>query len=88
MLRAEGVAINRKHVQRLMRRMGIAALGPKPRTSKPAPGRIERALPHGNVAAALGTLRKIALDRLTLSTAKDAASRRFCDLVVAMSSTA
>jgi putative transposase len=30
--------INRKRVQRLMRRMGIAALGPKPRTSKPAPG--------------------------------------------------
>ena len=38
MLRAEGVVINRKRVQRLMRRMGIAALGPKPRTSKPAPG--------------------------------------------------
>src|SRR6201988_5100252 len=38
MLRADGEAINRKRVQRLMRRMGIAALGPKPRTSKPAPG--------------------------------------------------
>jgi putative transposase len=38
MLRAEGHAINRKRVQRLMRRMGIAALGPKPRTTKPAPG--------------------------------------------------
>src|SRR5690348_15495525 len=38
MLRAEGVVINRKRVQRLMRRMGIAALGPKPWTSKPAPG--------------------------------------------------
>jgi putative transposase len=37
MLRAEGQAINRKRVQRLMRRMGIAALGPKPRTTKPAP---------------------------------------------------
>jgi putative transposase len=37
MLRAEGQAINRKHVQRLMRRIGIAALGPKPRTTKPAP---------------------------------------------------
>jgi hypothetical protein len=46
--------------------------------------RIERSLPHGHVAAALGTIRKIALDRLILSTAKDAASRRFCDLVVAM----
>ena len=38
MLRAEGVSINRKRVQRLMRRIGIAALGPKPRTTKPAPG--------------------------------------------------
>jgi putative transposase len=38
MLRAEGHAVNRKRVQRLMRRMGIAALGPKPRTTKPAPG--------------------------------------------------
>jgi putative transposase len=36
MLRADCVAINRKRVQRLMRRMGIAALGPKPRTTKPA----------------------------------------------------
>src|SRR5262249_6080274 len=38
LLRAEGLAINRKRVQRLMRKMGIAALGPKPRTTKPAPG--------------------------------------------------
>jgi putative transposase len=38
MLRGEGFSINRKRVQRLMRRMGIAALGPKPRTTKPAPG--------------------------------------------------
>jgi len=38
MLRAEGLRVNRKRVQRLMRRMGIAALGPRPRTSKPAPG--------------------------------------------------
>ncbi len=38
MLRAEGHRINRKRVQRLMRAMGIAAIGPKPRTSKPAPG--------------------------------------------------
>jgi putative transposase len=36
MLRAEGHAINRERVQRLMRKMGIAALGPKPRTPKPA----------------------------------------------------
>ncbi|KYK50159.1 hypothetical protein A1D31_39195 [Bradyrhizobium liaoningense] len=38
MLKAEGETINRKRVQRLMRQMGIAALGPKPNTSKPAPG--------------------------------------------------
>jgi putative transposase len=38
LLRDEGHAINRKRVQRLMRQMGIAALGPKPRTTKPAPG--------------------------------------------------
>ena len=38
LLRSEGRLINRKRVQRLMRRMGIAALGPKPRTTKTAPG--------------------------------------------------
>ncbi|PPQ13739.1 hypothetical protein CV770_40955 [Bradyrhizobium sp. AC87j1] len=38
MLNGEGCRINRKRVQRLMRKMGIAALGPKPRTTKPAPG--------------------------------------------------
>jgi putative transposase len=38
MLRAEGPRINRKRVQRLMRTMGIAALGPKPRTTQPAVG--------------------------------------------------
>jgi putative transposase len=38
MLKAEGETINRKRVQRLMRKMGIAALGPKPNTTKPAPG--------------------------------------------------
>jgi putative transposase len=38
LLRAAGHKVNRKRVQRLMRQMGIAALGPKPRTPKPAPG--------------------------------------------------
>jgi putative transposase len=38
MLRAQGHAINRKRVRRLMRKMGTAALVPKPHTSKPAPG--------------------------------------------------
>jgi putative transposase len=37
-LRADGLVVNRKRVQRLMRTLGIAALGPKRRTSKPAPG--------------------------------------------------
>jgi transposase len=45
---------------------------------------VERALPHGHVAAGLGVVRKIALDRLILSTSKDAASRRYRDLVVGM----
>src|SRR6202007_3279008 len=45
---------------------------------------IERSLPHGHVAAAVGMVRRIALDRLVLCTAADRASRRYCDLVVAM----
>ena len=52
--------------------------------SGPEEIQIERSLAHGHVAAALGTIRKLALDRLILSTSKDKASRRFCDLVVAM----
>jgi hypothetical protein len=46
--------------------------------------RIERSLPHGHVGAALGMVRKIALDRLLLSTAKDEQSVRWRDLIVAM----
>ena len=38
MLKADGLQVNRKRVQRFMRKMGIAALGPKPNTTKPAPG--------------------------------------------------
>ncbi len=38
MLCGESRLVNRKRVRRLMRKMGIAALGPKPRTPKPAPG--------------------------------------------------
>ncbi len=53
MLRAEGHRINRKRVQRLMRRMSIAALGPKPRTTKPAPG--HKIFPY--------LLRGVAIDR-------------------------
>jgi putative transposase len=37
-LSEEGFPIDRKRVRRLMRQMGIEALGPKPRTTKPAPG--------------------------------------------------
>ena len=35
--KAEGVLVNRKRVQRLMRLMGLASTAPKPNTSKPAP---------------------------------------------------
>ncbi|UUO32469.1 MULTISPECIES: transposase [Bradyrhizobium] len=38
MLRARGHAVDRARVQRLMRKMGIAALGPRPNTTTPAPG--------------------------------------------------
>jgi putative transposase len=38
MLGTEADPINRKRMQRLMRKMGIAALHPKPRTTKPQPG--------------------------------------------------
>jgi putative transposase len=37
-LSRDGFPIDRKRVGRLMRRMGIEALGPKPRTTKPVPG--------------------------------------------------
>jgi putative transposase len=37
-LSKDGFPIDRKRARRLMRQMGIEALGPKPRTSKPAPG--------------------------------------------------
>ena len=37
-LSRDGFAIDRKRVARLMRKMGIEALGPKPRTTKPASG--------------------------------------------------
>jgi putative transposase len=36
-LRAQGQTTNRKHVQRLMRVMGLESVAPKPSTSKPAP---------------------------------------------------
>jgi putative transposase len=53
MLKADGLQVNRKRVQRLMRAMGIAALGPKPNTTKPAPG--HKIYPH--------LLRNMTIDR-------------------------
>ena len=53
MLSEDGRPVKRKRVQRLMRCMGIAALGPKPRTSKPAPG--HRIYPY--------LLRNVVIDR-------------------------
>jgi putative transposase len=38
MLREDGLSVNRKRVKRLMAAMGLQALGPKPRTSKPGKG--------------------------------------------------
>jgi putative transposase len=35
-LRTEGLHVNRKHMQRLMRLMGLESVAPKPNTSKPA----------------------------------------------------
>src|ERR1700754_1737685 len=52
--------------------------------TNPDEQQIERSWPHGHVAAVVGVIRKIALDRLILSTAQDAKARRNCDLVVAM----
>ncbi len=37
-LNRQGYPVNRKRVQRLMRLMGLEAIYPKPRTSKPHPG--------------------------------------------------
>jgi putative transposase len=37
---ANVLGVNRKRVQRLMRRMGIVAVGPKPRTSRPGGGHV------------------------------------------------
>jgi putative transposase len=36
-LRGEGLQVNRKHMQRLMRLMGLESIAPKPRTSEAAP---------------------------------------------------
>ena len=36
-LQAQGHAVNRKRVQRLMQRMGLVAIYQRPRTSRPAP---------------------------------------------------
>ncbi len=36
-LKAQGHAVNRKHVQRLLRVLGLAGMAPGPKTSKPHP---------------------------------------------------
>jgi putative transposase len=36
-LRDEGLRVNRKHMQRLMRLMGLESVAPKPSTSEPSP---------------------------------------------------
>lgn len=36
-LGGEGLQVNRKHMQRLMRLMGLESIAPKPKTSEPAP---------------------------------------------------
>jgi len=53
LLGSEYQPVNRKRAQRLMRKMGIAALGPKPRTTKPAPG--HKVFPY--------LLREVVIDR-------------------------
>jgi len=37
-LRRQGQAVNRKRIQRLLRKMGLEGMAPGPSTSKPAPG--------------------------------------------------
>jgi putative transposase len=37
-LQGEGYGVNVKRVRRLLRRLGVEAIYPKPRTSTPAPG--------------------------------------------------
>jgi putative transposase len=78
LLRAEGRSVNRKRVRRLMRKMGIAALGPKPRTTKPAPG--HKIFPY--------LLRGLAIDRPNQVWAADityvAIGRGFLYLVAVM----
>ena len=67
--REKGYSISRKRVQRLMRKMGTAALGPKPRTSKPAPG--HKTFPY--------LLRNLAIDRPNQVWAITAIQTRCCD---------
>jgi hypothetical protein len=49
-LRRAGPSINRKHVRRLMRLMGIEAIYQRPTTSKPHPEHVE-AMPTGATTA-------------------------------------
>ena len=61
---SEGFQIDRKRVRRLMRRMGIEALGPKPRTSNPAPGhKIYPGLSSKTRASKVGSTSAVAAHR-------------------------
>jgi putative transposase len=77
-LRLVGRQVNRKRVQRLMRLMGLEALGPKPKTSRPAAQ--HRVYPY--------LLRGLAIDRPNLVWAADITyiplARGFLYLVVVM----
>ena len=53
-VRRQGQSVNRKRVQRVMRLMGIEAVGPKPRSSQPHPG--HRVYPY--------LLREVAIERV------------------------
>lgn len=72
--------VNRKRVARLMRAMGITAIYPKPRTSKPGSGAAHKTYPY--------LLKGIVIDRPNLAWAMDITyipmARGFCYLVAVM----
>jgi putative transposase len=77
-LRRQGYKVNRKRVQRLMRIMGIEAIYPKPKTSRPHPG--HKVYPY--------LLRNLSIDRPNQAWAADVTyipmARGFMGLAVVM----
>jgi putative transposase len=71
-----GRQVNRKRVHRLMRLMGLDALGPKPKTSRPAAQ--HRIYPY--------LLREMTIDRPNQVWAADSPTSRWPDLVPVMDS--